>query len=64
MVKNRDNLTKAYLLRSIPPDVYKTVILRQAQEKVRLNRNVSIEHTIYRIIRESIKKENEQNTNS
>lgn len=47
----------AFLLRSMPKDVHELLIRRQALEKIRCNCIVSIETTIYKIIRESENKD-------
>lgn len=52
------NLTKRefpvkLLLRNMPEDIYRLLIERQAKEKLRLNRMVSLEQTIYRILKEN-----------
>lgn len=45
-------------LRAMPKDVHDILIVRQGKEKMRLNRMVSLEQTIYKIIKDSAPNEN------
>jgi ribosomal protein L14 len=47
------------LFRAMPEDVYKALIVRQAKEKLRLNRMVSLEQTAYRMIKEAANNKSE-----
>lgn len=46
-------MTKSFLLRKIPPDVFRILLVEQSKEKIKKNKGqFGIEQTIYKIIRD------------
>jgi hypothetical protein len=52
--------TKTFKLKKIPPDVYNILLKVQGDKKVKCNCQYSLEQTVYMIIRENAKIQQEE----
>lgn len=58
LLQMEDDQLKKILLKRVPPECYDKILEVQAEERIRTKKQYSLESAVYKIIKSTIKKEN------